>query len=55
MKTYWEIRGIALCILNLSTRMRSVVSFMLWLLYPQGKEPLITHSMWALELVWTQW
>jgi hypothetical protein len=39
MKAYWGSGGIAPCILNLSTRWRSVVSFMPWPLYPQGKSP----------------
>jgi hypothetical protein len=37
--TYWGIGGIAPHILDLSTRWRWVVSFIRWLLYPQGKSP----------------
>jgi hypothetical protein len=39
MKTYWESGSIASHILNLGTRWRWVVSFMPWILYPQGKSP----------------
>jgi hypothetical protein len=38
-KTYWRNGGIALCILNLGTTWRWVVSFMPRPLYPQGKSP----------------
>jgi len=37
MKAYWGSAGMAPCILDFSTRWRWVVSFMAWLLYPQGK------------------
>jgi hypothetical protein len=39
MKVYWGSGSIALLILD-STRRRWVVSFMPWLLYPPGEEPL---------------
>jgi len=45
MTTYWgESGGIALPILNLGTRWRSVVSFTSQALYPRGKSP-STHCM----------
>jgi len=37
VKDIWGNGGVALCILNLNTRWRWVVSFMSWLLYPWGK------------------
>jgi hypothetical protein len=39
MKTYWDSRVIAQCILDSGTRLRWVVSFTPWPLYPQGKSP----------------
>jgi hypothetical protein len=39
MMTYWGNGGVALCILDLGTRWRWVVSFTPQLLYPQGKSP----------------
>jgi len=39
MKVYWGSEGIALCILDLGTRLRLEVSFTPWLPYPQGKSP----------------
>jgi hypothetical protein len=40
MKAYWGSGGISPRILDLSTRWRRVVSFVLRPLYPQGKNPL---------------
>jgi hypothetical protein len=39
MKTYWKRKGKALCIFNLGTRWRRVVSFTVWPLYSRIKRP----------------
>jgi hypothetical protein len=39
MKAYWGSGGIAPRVFNLGTRLRWVVSFMPWPLYPQRKSP----------------
>jgi len=39
MNAYWGSGGIDLCILELGTRWRWVVSLTIWSFYPQGKRP----------------
>ena len=49
--------GKAPLILNLSTRQRSVVNFLLWLLYPRERTPVPTEQEtgWASEPVCPTW
>jgi len=54
----WGSLGIALHILNLSTKWRWVNSFITWLLYPWGKSPwypLEEEGKWATEPLWVWW
>jgi len=51
MKMYWRSRGTTPCILNLGTRLRTVISFNPQLLYPEER---VSNTHWTRGWVGTR-